>query len=407
VRPSEVRLKVMSKYTSKSTSSGVKITRNRWAQLEQSSSSSEEMEQRTPRKSSRKGEADKGEREKTPAGGLDTPKQGKRPREEEGEGLEGLSFAAKVEEQRDKLRRMLAGAGADSQEIMGALDSFVNTTVELVKEAFGQQMLAQMREEMKVMMESREKEKEESRGVAIREQVAIALEKEKCSRSLIIHNADKFVTDKDKIYTYGIDWGLAPSVAGAVYRMSNGMVTANEAFTIGKWKNGRPPTSVVVVLESTRMKGVFFRLLAARIRTGDDNQGYLKQVSVRDMFPASMLQESRREVRRGMALKRNGYIGTFKVVSRGTGCIPVLEIKKRVGMNGQQGPWEVFQDNMLSNEQKERVDKELQEQQERIDAAEQARQDWEDEMYMNEIETVTSEFWHNDRGQGPPERKIR
>jgi len=64
VRPSEVRLKVMSKYTSKSTSSGVKITRNRWAQLEQNSSSSEEMEQRTLRKSSRKGEKDKGEREK-------------------------------------------------------------------------------------------------------------------------------------------------------------------------------------------------------------------------------------------------------------------------------------------------------------------------------------------------------
>jgi len=54
-------------------------------------------------------------------------------------------------------------------------------------------------------------------------------------------------------------------------------------------------------------------------------------------------------------------------------------------MNGQQGPWEVFQDNMLRTDQKERVDKELKEQQERIDAAEQARQDLEDEMYMNEI----------------------
>jgi len=75
-----------------------------------------------------------------------------------------------------------------------------------------------------------------------------------------------------------------------------------------------------------------------------------------------------------MALKRNGCIGTFKVVSRG-----------RVDMNGGQGPLEVYQEDILTVVQKKRVDVELREQDDRRVAGEQALRDREDEMYMKKI----------------------
>jgi len=396
-KPNDIRLKIMSKFQAKTTTSGIKITKNRYSELGaeggSSSSSEEAREQRTPRRR-------RGEKEKSMAESMDTTKTSKRAREEEVvledlEGDDGIEVAQKMDGQRDKMKKILEAAGVKDPKVLEQMNLLMDETFTLIKEVFTKAFMDKVRQEVKVMIDQsqqelvrKQAEKEvrsiEVQQVTINEQVEKAMQFEKCNRSLIVYNADKLVSNVDRVYLYGADWGLAASVSTAVYRMSNGMVTCNDAYTMGRWQQGKPPTTVVLVLESPRMKGTLFRILAARIRSGDDNNGRLKQVSIRDMFPRERLNDARREVRRGMVLKRKGRIVTFKVVSRGLGCIPVLEVKTKSD-SGVVGGWEIFQSSMLTQEQRDEVENDLMMQDRLRQAEEQARQDREDEAYMNEI----------------------
>jgi len=396
-KPNDIRLKIMSKFQAKTTTSGIKITKNRYSELgaegSSSSSSEEAREQRTPRRR-------RGEKEKSMAESMDTTKTSKRAREEEVvledlEGDDGIEVAQKMDGQRDKMKKILEAAGVKDPKVLEQMNLLMDETFTLIKEVFTKAFMDKVRQEVKVMIDQsqqelvrKQAEKEvrsiEVQQVTINEQVEKAMQFEKCNRSLIVYNADKLVSNVDRVYLYGADWGLAASVSTAVYRMSNGMVTCNDAYTMGRWQQGKPPTTVVLVLESPRMKGTLFRILAARIRSGDDNNGRLKQVSIRDMFPRERLNDARREVRRGMVLKRKGRIVTFKVVSRGLGCIPVLEVKTKSD-SGVVGGWEIFQSSMLTQEQRDEVENDLMMQDRLRQAEEQARQDREDEAYMNEI----------------------
>jgi len=69
-------------------------------------------------------------------------------------------------------------------------------------------------------------------------------ELKKCRRSLLIHNVDKWVeSDKE---TEG--YSLADRATAAVHKLTGGMVTVQEAFPLGQWKMGQPPTSVYMTL---------------------------------------------------------------------------------------------------------------------------------------------------------------
>jgi len=400
-KPNDIRLKIMSKFQAKTTTSGIKITKNRYTELGaeggSSSSSEEAREQRTPRR--RRGEKEKNTG--SMAESMDTTKTSKRPREEEEvvledlEGDAGIEVAQRMDGQRDKMKKILEAAGVKDPKVLEQMNLLMDETFTLIKEVFTKAFMDKVRQEVKVMIDQSQQEMERKRAekevrnievqqVTINEQVEKAMQYEKCNRSLIVYNADKLVSSVDRVFLYGADWGLAASVSTAIYRMSNGMVTCNDAYTMGRWQQGKPPTTVVLVLESPRMKGTLFRILAARIRSGDDNNGRLKQVSIRDMFPRERLNDARREVRRGMVLKRKGRIVTFKVVSRGLGCIPVLEVKTKSD-GGVVGGWEIFQSSMLTQEQRIEVENDLLQQDMQRQAEEQARQDKEDELYMNEI----------------------
>ena len=58
-----------------------------------------------------------------------------------------------------------------------------------------------------------------------------------------------------------------------------------------------------------------------------------------------MIPDSQRLVQRGLALKRNGQVELFKVVARGPGVIPVLEVRKKANSGGLT-KWEVFETQM-------------------------------------------------------------
>ena len=168
-------------------------------------------------------------------------------------------------------------------------------------------------------------------------------ELKKCRRSLLIHNVDKWVENDRETEGYG----LADRATAAVHKLTCGMVTVQEAFPLGQWKMGQPPTSVYMTFGSARQKTCFFRVLANKMRAAADqaNGGPtpLGGISCRDAFPKDKVNDAKALVEKGMSLKRSGKIAAFRVVARGPGCIPVLEARHR-GRDGRSYGWEVWKE---------------------------------------------------------------
>ena len=75
----------------------------------------------------------------------------------------------------------------------------------------------------------------------------------------------------------------------------------------------------------------------------------LKGVAIRDCFPKELIPDSQRLFQKGMMLKKNGQVELFKVVARGLGVIPVLEVRKKANSGGLT-KWEVFETQMKSSQ---------------------------------------------------------
>ena len=88
-------------------------------------------------------------------------------------------------------------------------------------------------------------------------------ELDKCSLSLIIHNADRIAMEDDNDY---IKYNLAEKVTETLHTMCRSMIFVMEAYTLGKWVDGTPPTLVCVVLGSARQMGVIFRAIPGNIK---------------------------------------------------------------------------------------------------------------------------------------------
>jgi len=321
----------MRKYTSKATPKGVKITRNSLEQLYAAQGTTERTDSTRPT-------ADP------------TRSSSKRDREEDE--TEVIDVARKLDEQRDKMKKALEKAG--SLQLLALFDEMVNKSLQIQQEAFDRQ-LSTVKEEVRRMLT----EKDQKIQVIAAEMVEKAIENDRCGRSLLIHNADKLL-GKDDINEkhYNIDWGLAPKVARAMSKMCKGMVHITDSYLLGRWQDGRPPTSVCIVLDNARMKSVIFRIMAARIRAEKEDKETLQQIILRDVFPRDQLEDARKEVRRGMILKKRGIISSFKVVGTGPTNIPILEVRRK-GEHGLPKMWEVFQTSMLDRQQLEEMRKEL------------------------------------------------
>ncbi len=76
------------------------------------------------------------------------------------------------------------------------------------------------------------------------------VEAAKCRRSILMHNADKWVAG-DQI-TQG--YSLAERVTAAVHRICGGMFNVVDAFVVGAWQEGRMPSSVYLSFGSAQQK---------------------------------------------------------------------------------------------------------------------------------------------------------
>ena len=70
-------------------------------------------------------------------------------------------------------------------------------------------------------------------------------ELDKCSRSIIIHNANRIAMEDNNNY---VNYNLAEKVTETLHTMCRSMICVMDAYTLGKWKDGNPPTTVCVVL---------------------------------------------------------------------------------------------------------------------------------------------------------------
>ena len=184
---------------------------------------------------------------------------------------------------------------------------------------------------------------------------------DKCGRSLIIHNADRIAMEDDNDY---IRYNLAEQVTETLHTMCRSMICVMEAYTLGKWVDGTPPTSVCVVLGSARQKGVIFRAIAGHIKAKTAIGKALGGVAFRDCFPKELIPDSQRLVQQGKALKNNGQVEVFKVVARGPGVIPVLEVKRKASGGGLT-KWEVFKSQMQGGGSKRVVEPEKEKEKEK------------------------------------------
>ena len=194
----------------------------------------------------------------------------------------------------------------------------------------------------------KDKVAEEARKVAkkvFRDEV----EASKCRRSILMHNADKWVAEDQMTMGYS----LAERVTAAVHRICGGMINVVDCFAVGAWQGGRMPSSVYLSFGSAQQKSTFFRIMANRIRFGNEAARSIRVLACRDAFPKELIPEAKRLAQKGMELRINGEVASFRVVARGMGCIPVLETRERMS-GGQTARWAVYQDTSASKTGEER-----------------------------------------------------
>ncbi len=166
----------------------------------------------------------------------------------------------------------------------------------------------------------------------------------------MIHNADKLVVEE---YDNLIGYTIAEKVTEALHTMCRCMITIIAAFPMGRYVEGKPVTSICIVLGSSRQKAVVYKTIIAHIRKQTNIGKAINRVSLRDVFPKEKVQEAQELARKGLSMKKNGEIEAFKVAAMGTGVIPVLYVKYKYE-NGNVSYWEVYQDRREQREQEAR-----------------------------------------------------
>ena len=175
---------------------------------------------------------------------------------------------------------------------------------------------------------------EEARKVA-RQAVGDDQDARKSGNSIIIHRADQWVAKEGGL----MNFNLAEKVTMAVHKMTAGSVAVLDAFTLGRWDATSPPTAVLLTLGSRSQKLTFFKVLARKAAQGDQD---IKVISCRDAFPKKHLQAAKDLAQRGSGLRKEGSVASFRVVARGEGCVPILEVKGWEAGGRRESRWRVY-----------------------------------------------------------------
>ena len=282
--------------------------------------SSSEDEMSSPPKDQRKGKTGSSQQET-----METDSTRKRPRDEQQE-EDNQSNPDKVS--KDQAEEQLKDKIIDLSEIQvilekGGAGHLFEAVRGKIFELLDKVLVKQAKVMKQIIDETRRRDKELDR----------------CGRSILIHNADKLVTED---YDEKVNYSLAEKVTEALHTMCRCMITIVEAFPMGKMVEGKPTTSICVVLGSSRQKSVVYRTIAAHVRNRTPIGQVIQQVSLREVFPKNLIPEAQRLVQQGLGMKREGQIHSFKVSAVGAGVIPVLFIRVRDDF-GNLGPWRVYQ----------------------------------------------------------------
>ena len=131
---------------------------------------------------------------------------------------------------------------------------------------------------------------------------------------------------------------LAERVTRAIHAMSDGAVTVLDSYSLGRWDSPTPSSAVLVVFGSRTQKTTFFKLLARRAPMDQK----VREISCRDAFPKKYVHVAKDLAQRGSSLRTQGKIASFRIVARGNGCFPVLEVKGRDERGRKETRWRVY-----------------------------------------------------------------
>ena len=243
----------------------------------------------------------------------------KKTAQEEGEGMGDV--VDKLEAMRQKI---MEKAGLSPQQVAMVMEVVTEGIKEILQSYTRETVAAAAKEATKAATE------------AAREDASKYREADRCKRSIIMHNADRWVGNVSNGY------GLAENITAQIHRCMAHTVLVLDAFTIGQWVDNKPPCSVFVTFGSVAQKATFFKVLARTIQERKTGWEQLKGISCRDAFPKEYIMESKRLAQKGFSLRQNGKAAAFRVVARGPACIPVLEVRAAGAANGVRGRWEIF-----------------------------------------------------------------
>jgi hypothetical protein len=89
-------------------------------------------------------------------------------------------------------------------------------------------------------------------------------------------------------------YSLAERVTAAVHRICGSMINVVNCFAVRAWQEGRMPSSVYLSFGSAQQKSAFFRIMANRIRLGNDAARSIRVLACRDAFPNALIPEAKR-----------------------------------------------------------------------------------------------------------------
>jgi len=168
------------------------------------------------------------------------------------------------------------------------------------------------------------------------------MEKERCARSVLIFNADKWQMSPDREDDVLGRRPLADRITEVIHTMTMMMVSVQDSHPMSKRENGQDPKLVRVVFGSSRQKSVFYRCVAAHMRRRTAIGNSMKLVSIRDCFPRDKIEAAKQKNMQGGQLKRDGRIASYRVVASGLECVPILEVKSKDATGRISRQWEIY-----------------------------------------------------------------
>lgn len=174
-----------------------------------------------------------------------------------------------------------------------------------------------------VLKETIKQATEESRKVVKKD-----LEYLRANKSVMLYNVNKLQLPRGDNYYAGAP--VEEILTEELHNLTKHRVSIQEVVTFRRDENGIP-TVAKVMLGSNRQRSILYRMLGAARQHAPESARIFRYVAFRDHFPMEYMEEVKKLVAEGMEIKKSGAAGSFRIVSQGDACIPVLQTRKAPG----------------------------------------------------------------------------